>query len=352
MDSPASGKRCQRGPDMVELNKPVRRSASTPPLVTPKPGAGERRGAGEALRIGLINNMPDAALRATERQFSSLISAAADRLPVSLELFFLPEIERCADARAMMRGRYAHVDDLPRSGLDGLIVTGAEPRTEKLDDEVYWPSLAGVIDWARTGTKSTVWSCLAAHAAVLRLDGVARLPLERKLSGVFTFERDRANPLLSEAPTSVRTPHSRMNGLAEEDLVARGYDVLTRSSEAGVDAFVREGQSLFLFLQGHPEYEVDSLAREYRRDVTRFLAGEAAAPQPPSGYFNTGAEEALRALSARLPGSRDPAWAAEFDDVIKSATFRSSWRPHAVRLFANWLAEIGRRKLADAVVLS
>ena len=61
--------------------------------------------------------------------------------------------------------------------LDGLIVTGTEPKSKNLDDEPYWAALPQVIDWAREHTHSTIWSCLAAHAAVLHTDGIERRPL-------------------------------------------------------------------------------------------------------------------------------------------------------------------------------
>ena len=32
--------------------------------------------------------------------------------------------------------------------------------------------------------------------------------------------------------------------------------------------------SQFVFLQGHPEYDANSLAREYRRDMDRYMRGE------------------------------------------------------------------------------
>ena len=44
--------------------------------------------------IGLVNNMPDAALRTTERQFRDLLSRAAAEQPVSLRVFSLPELPR------------------------------------------------------------------------------------------------------------------------------------------------------------------------------------------------------------------------------------------------------------------
>ena len=66
-------------------------------------------------------------------------------------------------------------------------------------------------------------------------------------------------------------PHSRYNELPEEALISRGYRVLSRSSQTGADLFVGNRDSLDVFFQGHPEYEPDTLLREYRRDVGRFL---------------------------------------------------------------------------------
>ena len=47
---------------------------------------GTMRDRGKHIEIGLVNNMPDAALQATERQFSSLLEAASGRLDVRLRL--------------------------------------------------------------------------------------------------------------------------------------------------------------------------------------------------------------------------------------------------------------------------
>ena len=67
-------------------------------------------------------------------------------------------------------------------------------------------------------------------------------------------------------------------------------------------------RSLFVFFQGHPEYDTDTLAREYRRDVGRFLRGERDNfPATPRGYFNDRATAAaedfrVRALRGRHAG--------------------------------------------------
>src|SRR5207247_2858147 len=99
------------------------------------------------LDIGLINNMPDAALDATERQFRALLSAAADDITVHLTLYSLPEVPRTEFGRRQVT-RYAAFDDLWRSQHDGLIVTGTEPLAADLKDEPFWGSLTRVLDGA------------------------------------------------------------------------------------------------------------------------------------------------------------------------------------------------------------
>jgi homoserine O-succinyltransferase/O-acetyltransferase len=296
------------------------------------------------LVIGLVNNMPDGALQATERQFEGLLGEAAGGAEVSVRYLSLPELERGEHARAHMRGRYAHIDRLPAAGLDGLIVTGAEPQAARLDDEPYWASLGRVVDWSRAAEIPTVWSCLAAHAAVLHLDGVQRRRLPAKRAGVFACVPARRHPLLAEAPRPV-TPHSRLNDLVESDLLPAGYQVLTRSPEIGVDLFIKPGPAPALFFQGHPEYAAETLLREYLRDVGRFLCGEQELhPAPPSGYFDDSTLQMLGDLAARGEAGRDPGRIAAYVRATEGAALSAVWRPWAVGIYRAWLEQIAERK--------
>src|SRR5438445_1771997 len=149
-------------------------------------GSGHNR---TAIHVGLVNNMPDAALRATELQFARLLKDAAGLLDVRLRLFSLRTIARSEEARSRMAGFYDDAAFLQAANIDALIVTGAQPGPADLRDEPYWAELTQLIDWAETGTISTLFSGLSAHAAVLHLDGIQRQPLARKLSGVYESSR-------------------------------------------------------------------------------------------------------------------------------------------------------------------
>jgi homoserine O-succinyltransferase/O-acetyltransferase len=195
----------------------------------------------DCLDIGIINNMPDATLEATERQFTELLDGAAETRPIRLRFFSLPEITRCDDAASRVRDHYDDFNALTKNRLDGLIITGCEPKAASLTDEPYWKNLTRVIDWAEHNTSSTIFSCLAAHAAVLHLDGINRSPVDKKFSGVFDCVKVSDHPLLRGVAPPLRRPHSRMNTLLDEELVAHGYSVLTSSPKAGVDSSSSKG---------------------------------------------------------------------------------------------------------------
>jgi homoserine O-succinyltransferase len=312
---------------------------------TGRPGIAGELDAGKCLTIGLINNMPDAAIEATERQFTDLIRAATPHAVVLLKLFSIPELPRSPAMRRAVAERYCDIAELWGSTLDGLIVTGAEPRAARLTDEPHWETLSAVVDWARAHTASTIWSCLAAHAAVLHADGIERRALPEKRCGVFDCRLAAEHPMTQAFPEPLWLPHSRYNDLPEPALVARGYSILTRSATAGVDTFAKLDGSFFLFFQGHPEYDADTLLREYRRDAARFLAGEVADyPAMPLDYLTREAATLAEAFRTRACAERRGDLIAQFPKDALAAGLQSPWRPAALGIYQKWVAYLCARK--------
>ncbi len=294
-----------------------------------------------SVTIGLVNNMPDSAFRATERQFVSLLEGASDDIPVRLVLFAMPDIRREGASLHHAENFYSSVETLGETRLDGLIVTGREPLAADLRIESYWESFTRVLGWARENTYSTVWSCLAAHAAILHMDGIERRKSEHKQFGVLECMQVESHPLLAKTPPRFCVPHSRWNGVAEEDLIERGYTVLARSEVAGVDTFVKQDESLFVFFQGHPEYEADTLLREYRRDAGRYLRGESDSyPLVPAGYFNQATAAALSELREKALIDRDHDLLEQVSAVLDKPEIENTWRATATLIYRNWLEYI------------
>jgi len=291
----------------------------------------------QPIEIGLVNNMPDAALRATERQIRSLLDRSCGDLHFNLRVYTLPEMPRSEMGRELARN-YRDIAELWKTPLDGIIVTGTEPRSEDLRDEPYWYTLTRLMEWADEHTTSSIWSCLAAHAALLHMDGIHRQRLDQKRFGVFECTRETNHFLTQGLPERLSMPHSRWNELAVDDLVAAGYSVLTRSAEAGADAFMKQRRSLFLFFQGHPEYDADTLLLEYRRDIGRYLRRERETyPTAPRGCFDGPVLQGVQMLRLLAAQHRDEATLAAFPLALATNHAENTWRETAAALYRNWL---------------
>ena len=253
-------------------------------------------------------------------------------------------MERGAFARSQMQGRYRDAAQLRDAGLDGVIVTGAAPRARNLRDEPYWAQLAALVDQVAAGAAPSLWSCLAAHAAVLHLDGVERRRWPAKLTGVFSWERAGDEAALLGLPPRGVTPHSRFNDLAEDDLTAKGYRILTRSPRAGVDLFAKRFGGSCLFLQGHPEYDADSLLREFKRDLARWTRGESEPPAIPAGYFPAALERRLHEMVASDRGAADGASAPSLARALRAFAPARLWSDAATATFGAFLAMAAAEK--------
>ena len=100
-------------------------------------------------------------------------------------------------------------------------------------------------------------------------------------------------------------PHSRHTTIDREELEqVEGLKILASSEEAGVFALsTKNGRQIFI--TGHPEYDAETLNKEYVRDVN---AGKPI--EIPKNYFP----------------DNDPARAP-----------RATWRSSANLLYSNWL---------------
>lgn len=294
----------------------------------------------EWVSLALINNMPDAALEDTEIQFFDLLDRASSDIPVLLKLYSLKGVPRTGRGQRHLDEFYFSSEELWNHRFDAVIITGTEPRQPDLRQEPYWSALADVFDWAERNTFSTVLSCLAAHAGVLHSDGIQRYRLSDKQFGVFEFSK-AAEHAMTTGVDLVRFPHSRWNEVRADELAASGYTVLTQSAEGGVDSFAKKKrQSLFVHFQGHPEYGAQTLLKEYRRDIRRFLQKERETyPTMPNGYFDAASATLLTQFQQTALADPSEKQLAYFPEAVVKILERT-WSSSATQIYRNWLQYI------------
>lgn len=289
------------------------------------------------LHVGFLNMMPDAAMEAAERQFFRLIGESNRIVQIHLHPFTVPIVTRGAEAQRHIDSFYESFDDVRRDGLDALIITGANEETNPhVSDENFWGPLKDVLAWSYENVTSTLCSCLASHAALTYSYGETPTWRDSKRWGVYRHKVMMPNhPLVKGMNTVFDLPHSRYSEITRGQFEKAGMHILAESAEAGVHlATSRDGFRL-ICMQGHPEYDVFSLLKEYRREVENFTKGlRPDYPPFPEHYFNDAAKEiAAQYKNKVMDGSVDTAFPE--DEVTKH--LENTWADSARSCLAAWI---------------
>ena len=297
------------------------------------------------LHVGLLNMMPDAALQATERQFMRLVGDCNQIVQFYIHLFTIPAIKRSTTSQQWIDSYYQDFDSIKKQGLDALIISGAVPTSDSLEQEDFWPMLTEVIDWAEENVTSTLCACLSTHAVVDYLYGIKRQRLPQKKWGVYPHRLTQIkHPLTQHMNTRLDVPHSRFNGITQKQLSEQGVLTLAASNEAGVHLAVSGDGIRLVFFQGHPEYDDISLLKEYKREIDAWFVGSRDDYPPfPEHYFDEKTQGELSQyrsaiIRAKENNSPPPHWPHQ--ELIKKLD--NTWRDTALSTFNNWLGLVYR----------
>jgi homoserine O-succinyltransferase len=306
------------------------------------------------LHIGFLNMMPDAALEATERQFIRLVGSCNRIAQFFVYPFSLPGLPRSQESVDYIERYYSTFDKLRTEGLDALIITGANVAQPDVTKEPFWEPLVEVVSWAQQNVTSILCSCLATHALLKHFHGVERKLLPQKKWGVYSHRiHETDHPLLREINTRFDVPHSRYNDISREQFESAGLKVLVEGEDAGVHMAASAYQFRIIYFQGHPEYDFNSLLKEYKREVNRFLSGELTSPPPlPENYFSRRAQELASGWVEAANRARDagrplpPMPEREIETLLDN-----TWGDTAKAIVNNWLGlvyqltDMDRKKL-------
>ena len=220
------------------------------------------------LNVLILNLMPTKIV--TETQILRKLSNA----PIQVKV----ELLRTASYRSQhtdsdhLESFYTTFDQVKERNYDGLIITGAPVENLEFDAVDYWPELCDIMAWSLSHVHSTLHICWGAQAGLYYHHHIEKRSLSRKLFGVYEHRVLKpSSPLFRGFDDVFYAPHSRYTEVWEEDIrQAPGLELIATSSQAGVYAVKTEDSRQF-FIMGHPEYDPDTLAREYRRDMDRGL---------------------------------------------------------------------------------
>ena len=254
------------------------------------------------LKILILNLMPKKI--ETETQLSRLLGNTP--LQVDIELIHSKTHHSKNTPEDHLLAFYKTFDDVKDNNYDGMIITGAPVENMPFEQVDYWDELTTIMEWSKTHVYSTLHICWGAQAGLYYHYGIKKYNLDEKLFGVFDHTiKNKRSILFRGFDDMFKVPHSRHTTILEEEVKAvKELRILSTSKDAGVYAIATDGGRQ-IFITGHPEYDANTLANEYFRDL-----GENKPIKIPKNYFPN-------------------------DNVKKEPIV--SWRSHANLLYSNWL---------------
>jgi homoserine O-succinyltransferase len=254
------------------------------------------------LKIAVVNLMP----KKIETETQLIRMLANTPLQVELQLLHMETHETKNTRIDHLNNFYKTFDDIKKQKFDGMIITGAPIETVPYEEVDYWEEFKSILDFTKTNVFSTIHLCWGAQAALYHHYGVKRYYLDEKLFGVFSHKVvEPTFRLMRGFDDEFYAPHSRYTQISEEEFnKVPNLKVLAKSKEAGVH-IASTNNMRQIFIQGHGEYDKDTLKNEYLRDLEK---GENI--KIPKNYFIE-------------------------NNPKKGISIK--WRGHSNLLFSNWL---------------
>ncbi len=256
------------------------------------------------LEILILNLMPTKI--ATETQLLRMLSNS----PLQVNAGFMHTKSHMSKNTSMshLETFYGTFDDFKHRKFDGLIITGAPVETMEFEEVDYWEELCEIMEWSKSNVTSTFHICWGAQAGLYYHYGIKKHPVPDKIFGVFPHSvvpEKKHKMLLRGFDDVFYVPHSRHTEVSEADILnVPELEILAKSEEAGVYIVTAKSERQF-FITGHSEYDRETLATEYFRDVEKGLSIDV-----PKNYFPD-------------------------DNPENEPTML--WRAHANLLYSNWL---------------
>lgn len=253
------------------------------------------------LEIVILNLMADK--QTTERQLAQWLG----NTPLQVQLTFVATDSYIAKVRNGYAGKntdpdhiekfYNAFSEVKHRKFDGLIVTGVNALKDRVEDEAIWPEVQKIMEWSRENVFSSLFLCWGAKAALKYFHNIDSLKGESKTFGLFEHRllSDKTGVMFG-FPDLFQAPVSRWKNPRRDQIQnVKELEIIADSTETGPNMLAEsrpfdDGEAFYprrLYVLNHPEYETDTLHREYKRDS----ANEPAAPIPAHYYPNNDPSE-------------------------------------------------------------
>ncbi|HJV31782.1 MAG TPA: homoserine O-succinyltransferase [Bacillales bacterium] len=254
------------------------------------------------LNILILNLMPEK--ERTETQLLRLLGNTP--LQVNVQFLKTDSYDSKHTDKQHLEQFYTTFSKIKDQKFDGMIITGAPVELLEFEQVKYWSELTEIMEWTRQNVTSTLHICWGSQAALYYHYGIGKFELSQKCSGIYSHQVYANNEMLLRGFDDIfYAPHSRYTDVSITEIQNHPQlKLLAASHDAGA-LLIASFDRKHVMITGHLEYESNTLALEYSRDVQKGLKIHM-----PKNYFP----------------NNDP-----------NQPPVNSWRSHGHLFFSNWL---------------
>ncbi|RST73090.1 homoserine O-succinyltransferase [Siminovitchia acidinfaciens] len=253
------------------------------------------------LNILILNLMPEK--EKTEVQLLRLLGNSP--LQVNITFLHMETHQSKNVSKSHLEQFYKTYSSVKNYYFDGMIITGAPIEHLAFEDVNYWEELTKIMEWTNDHVTSVMHICWGAQAALYHHYGIGKFELPCKCSGIYKHTiNDQTIKLVRGFDEVYFAPHSRYTSVSRKEILEHPNLLLLSEGEAGPFIIISKDEK-HIMVTGHLEYDTDTLAIEYERDLKKGLD-----IQMPENYFpnDNAGEQPI-----------------------------NMWRSHSHLLFSNWL---------------
>ncbi len=254
------------------------------------------------LEIAIVNLMPTKEV--TETQLLRLLGNTP--LQINISLVQIAGHVSMHTGHDHLERFYISSDEVIKRKFDGMIITGAPVEQLPYEQVDYWEELCKIMDYSKKNVFCTLFICWGAMAGLYHFYGIDKHLSEKKFSGIY-YNRllSPTDPLTRGFDDFFPVPTSRYTWIDQNDIKAHSDLCLLADSPITGATLAKSADNRSIFMTGHLEYDADTLANEYRRDLEKGLNIDM-----PENYFT----------------NNNP-----------NLTVHSKWRSSAHLFYSNWL---------------
>lgn len=260
------------------------------------------------MKIAIINLMPNK--EETETQWLRALANA----PVPVEIDWVRTNHESKNTSCeYLENKYIRFSQIKNRFYDAMVITGAPLEKLEFEEVDYWEEFKEILDFARNNVFSTMFVCWAAPAALFYYYNIPKYITEKKISGIYENEIDRNSLLMEDLGDFFWGPQSRYFYTKEEDVnVVNTLKIIAKCEESGVH-IIASNDYREIYVNGHNEYDDDSIDKEYRRDISKGISINM-----PENYY--------------------------VDNEMNKGII-GQWRVHSNLLYRNWLKRVYLRTI-------